>query len=50
MVCWEAEKGLVADCCREQDGDDCWFGRETEEMGNYGFMGEAKAAEERRGT
>jgi len=25
----------------ERDGDGCWFGRETEEMGNHGFVGEA---------
>jgi hypothetical protein len=25
----------------KRDGDGCWFGRETEEMGNHGFVGEA---------
>jgi hypothetical protein len=26
----------------EGDGDGCWFGREIEEMGNHGFVGEAE--------
>jgi hypothetical protein len=26
----------------EGDGDGCWSGRETEEMGNHGFVGEAE--------
>jgi hypothetical protein len=25
----------------KRNGDDYWFGRETEEMGNHGFVGEA---------
>jgi hypothetical protein len=43
VVCWEAERGLVASYCGERDGDGCWFRRETEEIGNHGFVGEAKA-------
>ena len=42
VVCWEAERGLVAGCCGEGGGDDCWFGRETKEMGNHGFVGEGQ--------
>jgi hypothetical protein len=29
MVCREAERGLVAGCCGEGDGDGCWFGKDN---------------------
>jgi hypothetical protein len=29
-------------CYGEGDGDDYWFGRETKEMGNHGFVGEGQ--------
>ena len=29
VVCREAERGLVAGCCGEGDGDGCWFGKDN---------------------